>query len=85
MMRESKWRKPCAKKCMAALLSVTVGVTGITGLTMLIPQGSIETNAMTDNTMDAYDDIVSTYSVDSSIPDYRSYAVSYTHLRAHET
>lgn len=51
MMRESKWRKPCAKKCMAALLSVTVGVTGITGLTMLIPQGSIETNAMTDKTM----------------------------------
>ncbi len=78
MMRESKWRKPCAKKCMAALLSVTVGVTGITGLTMLIPQGSIETNAMTDNTMDAYDDIVSTYSVDSSIPDYRSYVSGFT-------
>ncbi|MCI8313755.1 MAG: extracellular solute-binding protein [Lachnospiraceae bacterium] len=78
MMRESKWRKPCAKKCMAALLSVTVGVTGITGLTMLIPQGSIETNAMTDKTMDAYDDIVSTYSVDSSIPDYRSYVSGFT-------
>ncbi len=78
MMRESKWRKPCAKKCMAALLSVTVGVTGITGLTMLIPQGSIETNAMTDNTMDAYDDIVSTYSIDSSIPDYRSYVSGFT-------
>lgn len=78
MMRESKWRKPCAKKCMAALLSVTVGVTGITGLTMLIPQGSIETNAMTDKTMDTYDDIVSTYSVDSSIPDYRSYVSGFT-------
>lgn len=78
MMRESKWRKPCAKKCMAALLSVTVGVTGITGLTMLIPQGSIETNAMTDKTMDVYDDIVSTYSVDSSIPDYRSYVSGFT-------
>lgn len=78
MMRESKWRKPCAKKCMVALLSVTVGVTGITGLTMLIPQGSIETNAMTDKTMDAYDDIVSTYSVDSSIPDYRSYVSGFT-------
>ena len=77
-MRESKWRKPCAKKCMAALLSVTVGVTGITGLTMLIPQGSIETNAMTDKTMDVYDDIVSTYSVDSSIPDYRSYVSGFT-------
>jgi len=63
---------------MAALLSVTVGVTGITGLTMLIPQGSIETNAMTDKTMDAYDDIVSTYSVDSSIPDYRSYVSGFT-------
>jgi ABC-type glycerol-3-phosphate transport system substrate-binding protein len=63
---------------MAALLSVTVGVTGITGLTMLIPQGSIETNAMTDKTMDVYDDIVSTYSVDSSIPDYRSYVSGFT-------
>lgn len=78
MMRESRWRKSCAKKCMAALLSVTVGVTGITGLTMLIPQGSIETNAMTDKTMDAYDDIVSTYSVDSSVPDYRSYVSGFT-------
>ena len=72
-MRESKWRKKCARKCTAALLAVTVGVTGMTGLTMLVPQTLMEVRAMTDKAMDVYDEIVSTYSVDSAVPDYKSY------------
>lgn len=70
MMRESKW----LRKCTAALLAVTVGVTGVT---MLPPQTLVEADAMTDKTMDAYDEIVSTYSVDSSVPDYKSYLAGF--------
>ncbi len=61
------------KKCMAVLLAVAVGVTGITAL----PQARMEADAMTDKTMDEYDEIVSTYSVDSSVPDYKSYVKNY--------
>lgn len=70
MMRESKW----LRKCTAALLAVTVGVTGVT---MLPPQTLMEADAMTDKTMDAYDEIVSTYSVDSSVPDYKAYVAGF--------
>lgn len=42
------------KKCMAVLLAVAVGVTGITAL----PQARMEADAMTDKTMDEYDEIV---------------------------
>jgi len=58
---------------MAVLLAVAVGVTGITAL----PQARMEADAMTDKTMDEYDEIVSTYSVDSSVPDYKSYVKNY--------
>lgn len=61
------------KKCTAVLLAVAVGVTGIT----VLPQARMEADAMTDKTMDEYDEIVSTYSVDASVPDYKSYVTNY--------
>lgn len=73
-MKKSRWLKKCAKKCTAAFLAVTVGVTGSM---MLSPRMAMETEAMTDKTMDEYDEIVSTYSVDASVPDYKAYVANY--------
>ena len=62
------------KKCAAVLLAVAVGVTTMT----VLPQARMEADAMTDKTMDEYDEIVSTYSVDSSVPDYKSYVANHS-------
>ena len=58
------------KKCTALLLAVVMG-------TSFLPQTLLEAEAMTDRTMDEYDDIVSTYSVDATVPDYKTYVESH--------
>lgn len=54
------------KKVIAAVL-----VTGMVAATLYVPK--IESSAMTNLSMDDYDDIVTTYSIDDSIPDYKEY------------
>lgn len=73
-MRKFKRHKKCLRKCTAALLAVVMGASMTASF---LPQSAMEVNAMTDKTMDAYDDIVSTYSVDASIPDYKTYVAGH--------
>ena len=54
------------KRAASALLIVGMVFT-------MLPQAVTNTYAMTDLTMDEYDDIVSTYSVNDSVPDYKDY------------
>lgn len=54
------------KRAASALLVVGMVFT-------MLPQAMTNTYAMTDLSMDEYDDIVSTYSVDDSVPSYKAY------------
>lgn len=77
---QSGRRRP-RQRCTAAFLAVMTGITaGVFPVSMsgaLFPGVQPQVNAMTDRSMDEYDEIVSTYSVDASVPDYKTYVAGY--------
>jgi ABC-type glycerol-3-phosphate transport system substrate-binding protein len=64
---------------------VTAGILTAVILVLAMPVTLMTLNAKTDKTMDEYDDIVSTYSVDSSVPDYKTYVAGYSQVYPTDT
>lgn len=73
-MKRAKW----LKKSIASVLLVTMAFT-------MLPWVGMESLAKTDYSMDDYDDIVSTYSIDDSIPGYTEYVAQFAQNYPSET
>ena len=56
---------------------VTSVLAAAVAVLLMLPLGSNRVEARTDLEMDDYDEIVSTYSVDDSVPDYKAYVASH--------
>lgn len=63
-------RRKTGKKVIALILAATMALT-------LSPMTGLESYAKTDLTMDDFDEIISTYNIDDSIPSYKNYMAEY--------
>lgn len=63
-------RRKTGKKVIALILAATMALT-------LSPTAGFESYAKTDLAMDDFDDIISTYNIDDSIPSYKNYMEEY--------
>ncbi|MCM1262067.1 MAG: extracellular solute-binding protein [Butyrivibrio sp.] len=63
-------RRKTGKKVIALVLAAAMALT-------LSPTASLESYAKTDMAMDDFDEIISTYNIDDSIPNYKSYMAEY--------
>lgn len=64
-------RRKTGKKIMAMVLAAVMA------LTVLFPMAELETQAKTDMLMEEFDEIISTYNIDDSIPGYNAYIANY--------
>ncbi|MCH5269390.1 MAG: extracellular solute-binding protein [Lachnospiraceae bacterium] len=64
-------RRETGKKIMAMVLTAVMALS-------LLPITELETQAKTDLLMDEFDDIISTYNIDDSIPGYNAYIASHS-------
>ena len=63
-------RRETGKKIMSLMLAVVMALS-------LLPIAEMESYAKTDKLMDEFDEIISTYNIDDSIPSYKNYIAQY--------
>ena len=63
-------RRKTGKKVIALILAATMALT-------LSPAAGLDSYAKTDLAMDDFDEIISTYNIDDSIPTYKNYMAEY--------